>query len=78
MPNVNELLREYVTLDIECMDRIYLNGYKISYHSPGGTSIPDPFKDLRRRHNLRPAHAATPNPIIAPTAVAPLATVTTG
>lgn len=27
MPNIDELLRDHVTLEVECMDRIYLNGY---------------------------------------------------
>jgi hypothetical protein len=27
MANINELLRDHVTLEVECMDRIYLNGY---------------------------------------------------
>jgi hypothetical protein len=27
MPTINELLREQVTLDVQCLDRIYLNGY---------------------------------------------------
>jgi len=27
MPTIDELLREHVTLDIECLDRLYLNGY---------------------------------------------------
>ena len=27
MSNVNELLREHVTLEADCLDRIYLNGY---------------------------------------------------
>ena len=27
MTDINEILKEQVTLDIECMDRIYLNGY---------------------------------------------------
>lgn len=27
MCNLNELLRDHVTLDIECLDRLYLNGY---------------------------------------------------
>jgi hypothetical protein len=35
MTNVNELLREHVTLDIECMDRIYLNGYIPNLQVPG-------------------------------------------
>jgi hypothetical protein len=35
MTNVNELLCEHVTLDIECMDRIYLNGYIPTLQVPG-------------------------------------------
>ncbi len=27
MPNINDLLRDHVTLELECLDRIYLNGY---------------------------------------------------
>ena len=27
MPNINDLLRDHVTLQVECLDRIYLNGY---------------------------------------------------
>lgn len=27
MPNVDTLLRDHVTLDIDCIDRLYLNGY---------------------------------------------------
>ena len=27
MPNINELLRDHVTLEVECIDRLYLNGY---------------------------------------------------
>ena len=27
MTNANEILKDHVTLDIECIDRIYLNGY---------------------------------------------------
>lgn len=27
MPTLNEILKEHVTLDIECIDRLYLNGY---------------------------------------------------
>jgi hypothetical protein len=27
MPSINDLLRDHVTLEVECMDRIYLNGY---------------------------------------------------
>jgi hypothetical protein len=27
MPDINELLRDHVTLEVECIDRLYLNGY---------------------------------------------------
>jgi hypothetical protein len=27
MPNVAELIRDHVTLEVECVDRLYLNGY---------------------------------------------------
>lgn len=27
IPDINELLRDHVPLEVECMDRIYLNGY---------------------------------------------------
>lgn len=27
MTNINDLLREHVTLTVECLDSIYLNGY---------------------------------------------------
>ncbi len=27
MPNINDVLRDHVTLELECLDRIYLNGY---------------------------------------------------
>jgi len=27
MPNVETLLRDHVTLQVECVDRLYLNGY---------------------------------------------------
>ena len=27
MPNIDELIREHVTLEVECIDRLYLNGY---------------------------------------------------
>ena len=52
MTNINELLREHVTLDIECLDRIYLNGYIPTLQVPGqvvnfltrhrGHTIPSP------------------------------------
>ena len=27
MPNLNELPEGHVTLEVECLDRLYLNGY---------------------------------------------------
>jgi len=27
MTTINDILKEHVTLDIECIDRLYLNGY---------------------------------------------------
>src|SRR6476620_10390990 len=27
MPTIDELLREHVTIEVECLDRLYLNGY---------------------------------------------------
>jgi hypothetical protein len=36
MPNVAELIREHVTLDIKCVDRLYLNGYVPRLQSEGG------------------------------------------
>jgi hypothetical protein len=35
MPTINELLRDHVTLDVQCLDRIYLNGYIPSLQMPG-------------------------------------------
>ena len=35
MPNINDLLRDHVTLEVECLDRIYLNGYIPSLQIPG-------------------------------------------
>jgi hypothetical protein len=35
MPTIDELLREHVTLDIECLDRLYLNGYLPTLQSSG-------------------------------------------
>jgi hypothetical protein len=35
MTNANEILKEHVTLDIECIDRIYLNGYIPNLQVPG-------------------------------------------
>ena len=35
MTNVNDLLRDHVTLTVECLDRIYLNGYIPTMQMPG-------------------------------------------
>ena len=53
MTNVNEILRDHVTLTVECMDRIYLNGYIPNLQVPGqlvnfltkhrGNIIPSPI-----------------------------------
>jgi len=52
MINVNEILRDHVTLTVDCMDRIYLNGYIPNMQMPGqlvnfltkhrGNKIPSP------------------------------------
>lgn len=36
MPNVAELIKEHVTLTVECVDRLYLNGYVPRLQSEGG------------------------------------------
>lgn len=52
MTNINDLLREHVTLTVECLDRIYLNGYIPTLQTSGqlvhflighrGQKIPSP------------------------------------
>ena len=52
MANINDLLKEHVVLDVECFDRIYLNGYIPRMQVPGdlvnflikhrGNKIPSP------------------------------------
>ena len=52
MPNINDLLRDHVTLEVECFDLIYLNGYIPRLQTGGllvtfmierpGKSIPSP------------------------------------
>ena len=51
MTSAEEILKEHVTLDIECIDRIYLNGYIPNLQVPGqlvkfiqrrGYAIPSP------------------------------------
>lgn len=36
MPNVAEIIREHVTLDVKCIDRLYLNGYVPRLQAEGG------------------------------------------
>ena len=36
MPNVAEIIREHVTLDVKCVDRLYLDGYIPRLQSEGG------------------------------------------
>ena len=36
MPNVAELIKEHVTLTVDCVDRVYLNGYVPVLYSSGG------------------------------------------
>src|SRR5438067_2092475 len=36
MPNIPELLEDHVTLEVECLDRLYLNGYIGSLATAGG------------------------------------------
>jgi len=36
MPTINELLRQHVTLEVQSLDRIYLNGYVPSLQTSGG------------------------------------------
>jgi hypothetical protein len=36
MPNVAEIIREHVTLEVKCVDRLYLNGYVPRLQSSGG------------------------------------------
>ncbi len=49
--DINEILKDHVTLDVECIDRIYLNGYIPNLQTPGqlvkflhhrGYAIPSP------------------------------------
>lgn len=36
MPNIAELIRDHVTLSVDCVDRLYLNGYVPRLQTPGG------------------------------------------
>lgn len=53
MSNVNEILKDHVTLDIECIDRLYLNGYIGAMQSSGGLVL-----------YLRQKGHAIPSPVI--------------
>lgn len=35
MPNVAQVIRDHVTLEVECVDRLYLNGYIPTLQTPG-------------------------------------------
>lgn len=52
MPNVAELIREHVTLTVDCVDRVYLNAYVPGLHSSGGV-----VNFLRRRGQAIPSPA---------------------
>jgi hypothetical protein len=36
MPNVAEIIRDHVSLEVNCVDRLYLNGYVPRLQSEGG------------------------------------------
>ena len=36
MANINELLEDHITLEVECIDRLYLNGYLPGLTTGGG------------------------------------------
>ena len=36
MPNVAEIIKDHVTLEVRCIDRLYLNAYVPRLQSPGG------------------------------------------
>src|SRR4030095_3224731 len=52
MPNIQEVIRDHVTLSIACVDRLYVNGYVPALQTPGqlcyffkehlGNRIPSP------------------------------------
>ena len=41
MPSIPELLKDHVTLEVECLDRLYLNGYVGSLATSGGLVVRD-------------------------------------
>jgi len=54
MANIGKLLREHITLEVECVDRMYLNGYVARLQTPGQ------LVDFLRRHR---GHAI-PSPVL--------------
>ena len=36
MPNVAEIIKDHVTLEVRCLDRLYLNAYVPPVQSSGG------------------------------------------
>ena len=52
MPNVAELIKDHVTLTVDCVDRVYLNGYVPTLYSSGGI-----VSFLRRRGATIPSPA---------------------
>jgi hypothetical protein len=52
MPNVAELIRDHVTLTVECVDRLYLNAYVPRLQSEGGV-----IGFLRQRGQMIPSPA---------------------
>src|SRR5215471_1609996 len=39
MGNLNDLMKEHVTLEVECLDRVYLNGYVARLSTSGGLCL---------------------------------------
>ena len=62
MTNINELLQDHVTLEVECLDRIYLNGYILT---PYGFKVCRFFSRLDARV-FRPAFCAMTSTEIIP------------
>jgi hypothetical protein len=65
MPNVAEIITGHVTLDVQCVDRLYLNGYVprllteggvVAFlRHAGGTAVPSPalFGQITDRFKTR-------------------------
>lgn len=54
MANVDEILRGHVLLEVECVDRVYLNGYIPALAMPGG------LVTFMREHLKKPI----PSPVV--------------